>query len=65
MDITLNDDDVRTLRGFLRDNLPQLQREAARTDSKEVRHILITRLTLCERLLKQLGGSPYPASSIE
>jgi hypothetical protein len=65
MDITLNDDDVRTLRGFLRDTLPQLQREAARTDSKEVRHILITRLTLCERLLEQLGGSPYPASSIE
>ncbi len=64
MDIRLNDDDVRTLRGFLHDNLPQLQREAARTDSKEVRHILITRLTLCERLLEQLGGSPYPASSL-
>lgn len=62
MDITLNDDNVLTLRGFLHDYLPQLQREAARTDSKEVRHILVTRLTLCERLLKQLGGSPYPAS---
>ena len=64
MDITLNDDDVRTLRGFLHDNLPQLEWEAARTDSKEVRHVLITRLTLCERLLEQLGGSPYPASSL-
>jgi hypothetical protein len=64
MDLRLNDDDVLTLRGFLHDYLPQLQREAARTDSKEVRHILVTRLTLCERLLEQLGGSPYPASSL-
>ena len=39
MDITLNDDDVRTLRGFLYDNQPQLEREGARTDSKEVRHL--------------------------
>jgi hypothetical protein len=64
MDLTLNDDDVLTLRWFLHDYVPQLQREAARTDSKEVRHILVTRLTLCERLLGQLGGSPYPASSL-
>ena len=64
MDLTLNDDDVVTLRELLHDYVPQLQREAARTDSKEMRHVLITRLTLCERLLEQLGGSPYPASSL-
>jgi hypothetical protein len=64
MDLTLSDDDVLTLRGLLHDYLPQLQRETARTDSKEVRHVLVTRLTLCERLLEQLGGSPYPASSL-
>jgi hypothetical protein len=64
MDLVLSDADVLTLRGFLHDYLPQLQREVARTDSKEVRHVLITRLTLCERLLEQLGGSPYPASSL-
>jgi len=64
MDLTLNDDDVVTLRELLHDYVPQLRREAARTDSKEMRHVLITRLTLCERLLEQLGGSPYPASSL-
>jgi hypothetical protein len=65
MDLALNDDDVVTLRGLLHDYLPQLQREAARTDTKSVRHVLITRQTLCERLLDQLGGHPYPASSLE
>jgi len=64
MDLTLSDDDVPALRGFLHDYLPQLEREAARTDSKEVRHLLVTRLSVCERLLEQLGGSPYPASSL-
>jgi hypothetical protein len=64
MDLTLSDDDVLTLRGFLHDYLPQLEREAARTDSREVRHVLVTRLSVCERLLEQLGGSPYPASSL-
>ena len=64
MDLTLSDDDVLALRGFLHDYLPQLEREAARTDSKEVRHLLVTRLSVCERLLEQLGGSPYPASSL-
>jgi hypothetical protein len=65
MDIVLNDDDLLTLRGLLHDFLPQLQREAARTDSKELRHLLVTRQTLCEQLLAQLGGLPYPASSLE
>jgi hypothetical protein len=65
MDLALNDDDVLTLRELLHDYLPQLQREAARTDPKSVRHVLITRQTLCERLLDQLGGRPYPASSLE
>jgi hypothetical protein len=63
-DLTPNDGDVLTLRWFLHDYLPQLQREAARTDSKEIRHVLVTRLTLCQRLMEQLGGSPYLASSL-
>ena len=65
MDLALNDDDVLTLRGLLHDYLPQLQREAARTDDKSVRHLLVKRQTVCEQLLAQLGGHPYPASSLE
>jgi len=65
MDLALSDDDVVTLRGLLHDYLPQLQREAARTDAKPLRHVLIKRQTLCEQLLVQLGGHPYPASSLE
>jgi hypothetical protein len=65
MDLSLNDDDVVTLREMLRDYLPQVEREAARTAWKPLRHELVKRQTLCERLLTELGGQRYPASSLE
>jgi len=58
MDISLNDDDVQTLRGLLYDYLPELKFEAARTDGGELRHLLIKRQTLCERLLERLRAAP-------
>jgi hypothetical protein len=57
MDVMLSDDEVETLRGLLHDSLPALKFEAARTDDKEVRHVLIKRQTLCERLIEELGES--------
>jgi hypothetical protein len=54
MDLTLSDDEVQTLQGLLHDYLPELTFEAARTDGAELRHILVKRQTLCERLLQQL-----------
>jgi hypothetical protein len=54
MDITLNDDEVVTFRALLRDYLPELKFEVARTDSHELRHVLVKRQDLCERLLDEL-----------
>jgi hypothetical protein len=57
VDITLNDDEVKTLTGLLQDSLPRLKFEVARTDAKDFRHLLIKRQDLCERLLDRLLGS--------
>jgi len=54
VDVTLNDDEVQTLRGLLQDYLPELKFEAARTHASELRHILYKRETLCERLVSEL-----------
>jgi hypothetical protein len=56
MQLTLSDDDVRTLRNLLQSYLPDLRRERAHTDlpSRELRHELTERESLCERLLTQL-----------
>ncbi|HJZ72578.1 MAG TPA: hypothetical protein VKE51_12625 [Vicinamibacterales bacterium] len=54
MTLTLNDDEVRTLAGLLHDYLPELKFEAARAEGREIRHALVLRQTLCERLLNEL-----------
>jgi hypothetical protein len=56
MQLTLNDEEVRTLRDVLHDYLPDLRREAAGTElgARELRHELTMRESLCERLLAEL-----------
>ena len=52
--LTLNDDEAQTLWSFLNDRLRSVQFEAARTDAREYRHMLLIRQDLIERLLAQL-----------
>jgi hypothetical protein len=39
----------------LQNYLPDLKRETARTEVKELRHALVLRQELCERLLERLA----------
>lgn len=54
MQLTLSDEDARTLRDFLRDHLREYEFEIARTEVKDLRHLLRVRQTLLERVLGQL-----------
>ncbi|HET6573083.1 MAG TPA: hypothetical protein VFG68_05745 [Fimbriiglobus sp.] len=64
MQLTLSAEEARTLRDVLHDYLPDLRREAAGTDlaSRELRHELVKREELCERLLagleREVGSAP-------
>lgn len=54
MHLTLSEHDADLLQGLLRDYLPDLRREVARTERHDLRHLLIERQELAERLLEQL-----------
>jgi hypothetical protein len=54
MRLELTDEEIVTLRSMLHDYLPDLRREVAATDARDMRHELIKRQDLCERLLEQL-----------
>jgi hypothetical protein len=54
MQLDLTDDEVRTLRSLLHDYLPALRLEVARTEARAMRHDLIKRQELCERLVQTL-----------
>lgn len=55
MNLTLTEHESDVLRGFLQDYLPELRREVARTEQRELRRMLIERQELVERVLAQLG----------
>jgi hypothetical protein len=55
MQLLLTDDEAVLLRDLLDDYLPALRREVARTEQHELRHLMVQRQDLVERLLEQLG----------
>jgi hypothetical protein len=58
MQLILSDDDTALLRDLLADYLPALRREVARTERHELRHIMVQRQDLVERVLEQLSDQP-------
>jgi len=55
MSLLIADEDSVLLEGLLADYLPSLKREVARTEQHDLRHLLVLRQDLVERLLEQLG----------
>ncbi len=58
MQFTLSDEETAILQGLLTDFLPELRREAARTEQRELRRLMVRRQELVERLLDLLGAPP-------
>ena len=58
MKLHLTEDDARMLRELLQDYLPEIKREVARTDVKTLRHELVLRQEMVERLLERLPMTP-------
>lgn len=56
MQLNLTDRDTELLRGLLRDYLPDLRREVARTEERALRHEMVERQSLVERLLEDLAA---------
>jgi hypothetical protein len=54
MQLNLSDTETVLLRDLLADYLPALRREVARTEQHELRHLLVQRQDLVERVLDQL-----------
>lgn len=55
MHVELTAEEARTLQALLRDAVPDLLREIARTEDHAFRHELVMREELAERLVNQLG----------
>jgi hypothetical protein len=55
MQLVLSDTETVLLRDLLADYLPALKREVARTEQHQLRHLMVQRQDLVERVLEQLG----------
>jgi hypothetical protein len=56
MQLALTESETGILRDLLLAYLPELEREVARTERPTLRHALVQRQELVERLLEQLGA---------
>lgn len=56
MQLMLSDDEAVLLKGLLSDYLPALEREVARTEQHDLRHLMVQRQELVEQLLERLPG---------
>jgi len=54
MQLTLSSEEAVLLRDLLADYLPSLRREAARTEQHDLRHLMIQRQEVVERLVDEL-----------
>lgn len=64
MHVDLTAEEASTLQGVLRDALPDLRREIARTENHDFRHQLVVRQELCEKLIARLGSEPKDTRSV-
>jgi hypothetical protein len=54
MQLVLSDAETLLLQDLLADYLPSLRREVARTEQHDLRHLMVQRQDLVERILEQL-----------
>jgi hypothetical protein len=54
MQLMLSDGEAVLLRDLLADYLPTLRREVARTEQHDLRHLMVERQDLVERLIEEL-----------
>jgi predicted RNA binding protein with dsRBD fold (UPF0201 family) len=54
MQLNLTDDEAHVLRAILHDYLPSFRLEVARTDAREIRHEMVRRQDVVERVLELL-----------
>ena len=64
MHVDLTAEEAAMLKGLLRDTLPDLKREIARTDNHGFRHELAQREEFCERLIARLDTDAARTPSV-